>query len=98
MYERFIDLKAAFDKVDRKILWKAMEERSIRRGLIERVKEIYEQTKNAVRVYGNITDWFWTRKGVRISPKPATLWPCNSRCEGGDEERTSRWSIDKKRH
>jgi len=42
-----------------------MEERGIRRGLTERVKEIYEQTKNAVRIYGNITNWFWTRKGVR---------------------------------
>jgi len=42
-----------------------MEERGIRRGLIKRVKEIYEQTKNAVRVHGNITNWFWTRKGVR---------------------------------
>jgi len=35
MYGFFIDLKAAFDKVDRKIVWRAMEERSIRRGLIE---------------------------------------------------------------
>jgi len=40
MYGFFIDLKAAFDKVDRKILWRAMEKRDIRRGLIERVKEI----------------------------------------------------------
>jgi len=31
-----------------------MEERGIRRGLIDRVKKIYEQTKNAVRVRGNI--------------------------------------------
>jgi len=61
----FIDLKAAFDKVDRKIMWKAMEERGIRRGLIERVKEIYEESKNAVRVHENITNWFGTRKGVR---------------------------------
>jgi len=51
--------------VDRKILWNAIEERAIRRRLIERVKEIYEQTKNAVKVHGNITNWFWTRKGVR---------------------------------
>jgi len=42
-----------------------MEERSIRRGLIERVKEIFEQIKNAVRVHRNTTHWFRTRKGVR---------------------------------
>jgi len=42
-----------------------MEERSIRRGLIERIKEIYEQTKNAVRVHGNMINWFGTREAVR---------------------------------
>jgi len=45
----FMDLKTAFDKVDR-----AMEERGIRRRLIERVTEIYEQTKNAVRIHGKV--------------------------------------------
>jgi len=45
----------------RKILWRAMEERGIRRGSIERVKEIYEQTKNTVRVHGNIINRFGTR-------------------------------------
>jgi len=49
VYVFFIDLKAAFDKVVRKILWKQW-----RRGLIERVKEIYEQTKTAVKVHGNM--------------------------------------------
>jgi len=52
VYGFFIDLKAAFDKVDRNILWKAMEDRGIRIGLIERIKEIYEQTKNAIRIHG----------------------------------------------
>jgi len=42
-----------------------MEERGIRRALIERRKEIYEQTKNVIRVHENITDWFWTRKEIR---------------------------------
>jgi len=65
VYGFFIDLQAAFDKIDRKILWKSMEERDIKRGLTERVKEIYEQIKNAVKVHGNITNWFATRKGVR---------------------------------
>jgi len=65
MYEFIIDLKAAFDQVDGKILWRAMEQKNIRRGLIERVKEIYEQTKNAVRVHGNTTNLFGTTKRVR---------------------------------
>lgn len=40
-----IDLKAAFDKIDRRVLWREMERKGIKKGL-ERVKEIYENTKN----------------------------------------------------
>ncbi|KMQ91375.1 flagellar attachment zone protein 1-like protein [Lasius niger] len=65
MYGFFMDLKAAFDRVDRKKLWEAMEKRGVRRGLTERVKEIYESTKCAVRSQGRRSEWFWTEKGVR---------------------------------
>jgi len=61
----FIDLKAAFDKVDREELWIAMEKRGISIGLINRIKEIYRSTKNAVKVHGGVSDWFWTEKGLR---------------------------------
>jgi len=77
--------------VDRKMLWKAIEERAIKRELIERVKEIYEQIKNAVRVQHynrNITNWFWMKKGIRQG-RPVTLCP-NSRCGRGDEKRANR--------
>jgi len=84
--------------VDRKILWKAMEERGIRRGLIERVKEIYEQIKNAVRVYGNITNRFWTRKGVKqgclLSPLLFALVIADVE---EDVKKTSRQSNDRKK-
>lgn len=41
----FIDLKAAFDLVDRKILVEAMRKRGIRVGLTERVVEILRETR-----------------------------------------------------
>lgn len=63
IYGFFMDLKAAFDKVDRKELWKALEEGGTRNTLIERIKKIYKSTKNAVRVRGKMS--FWTEKGVR---------------------------------
>lgn len=44
----FIDLKASFDMVVREELWKRMSERGVGKGLIERVKEIYEETENVV--------------------------------------------------
>lgn len=65
IFEFFMDLKAAFDKVDRKELWKAMEEKGIRTGLVERIREIYASTKNAVRVKGKVSGCFWTEKEVR---------------------------------
>ncbi|XP_053989911.1 uncharacterized protein LOC128882350 [Hylaeus volcanicus] len=49
LYALFVDLKAAFDKVNRTKLWKVMEQRGVRKGLIERSKELYEETSNTIR-------------------------------------------------
>lgn len=51
--------------IDRKILWEVMERRGIRKGIVERVKEIYMSTKNVVRVDGRVSERFWTEKGLR---------------------------------
>ncbi|XP_015124074.1 uncharacterized protein LOC107046086 [Diachasma alloeum] len=40
----FIDLKAAFDSVSRKVLWEVIRDRGISDALTERVKEIYRET------------------------------------------------------
>jgi len=50
MVAMFIDLKGAFDAVNRDILWEALEQRGVRRGLRERVKEAYRETSSRVRV------------------------------------------------
>lgn len=36
----FVDLKAAFDNVDRGILWKTMEEKGVEYSLMNKIKEI----------------------------------------------------------
>lgn len=59
-----MDLKSAFDIVDRKVLWEAIERRGISKGIIEKVKEIYESTRNVVRVNGKILESFWTKRKV----------------------------------
>ncbi|XP_067217103.1 LINE-1 retrotransposable element ORF2 protein [Linepithema humile] len=61
----FIDLKAAFDSVDRGILVGAMRERGVREGLVERVEEVLKETKSKVRVGGEEGGNFWTARGVR---------------------------------
>lgn len=56
--------KSAFDRIDRKILWKTMERRGIRREK-ERIKEIYENTKHVVRDNERVSEGFWTEKRLR---------------------------------
>lgn len=46
----FVDLKAAFDLVDRETLMGIIRERGIREGLVERVGVLLKETKSRVRV------------------------------------------------
>lgn len=61
----FVDLRAAFDSVDREILVGAMTKRGIKERLIERVVEILRETISRVRVGGEEEEKFWTARGVR---------------------------------
>jgi len=48
----FVDLRAAFDSVDRGTMISALRERGVREGLVERVAECLRETKSRVRVRG----------------------------------------------
>lgn len=61
----FIDLKAAFDSVNRGTLIKAIKERGIREGLTERIEEVVRETKSRVRIGGKLSEEFWQSRGVR---------------------------------
>ncbi|KAL6421061.1 hypothetical protein ACFW04_013585 [Cataglyphis niger] len=63
----FIDLKAAFDSVDRRKLVEAMRERGMREGLIRRSEDIMRETRNRVRRGEDLGTGFWTGRGVRQS-------------------------------
>jgi len=58
----FINLKAAFDSVDRRVLIEAMRESGIGEKLIERVEEVIRETKSSVRLVGEVGKGFWTTK------------------------------------
>ena len=45
----FMDLRAAFDSMDKRVLYKATREGWIREGLIERVKEVLNEIKSGER-------------------------------------------------
>lgn len=61
----FVDLKAAFDSVDRKNLIKALRERGVREGLVERIEEMLRETRSRVRLGSQLGEGFWTARGVR---------------------------------
>lgn len=65
MVALFVDLKAAFDSVDRGILLETMEGRGIKVGLIERVRILLNETKSKVRIGEEMGEQFWTGRGVR---------------------------------
>lgn len=48
VYAVFLDLKAAFDNIDREKLWDIQENKEIDRSLIIHLKKIYEGTRTAV--------------------------------------------------
>ncbi|CAB0041767.1 unnamed protein product [Trichogramma brassicae] len=65
VYATFIDLKKAFDTVNRKKLWECMQRLGISEYLTERIKQLYEETKGKVRWKNEVSEEFWTVKGVR---------------------------------
>lgn len=77
LFAFFVDFRAAFDTVDRELLWRTLKKQKISNQLIERLKEIYEETVNKVRVGEKETTEFWTSKGLRqgcpLSPSLFTL-------------------------
>lgn len=46
----FVDLRAAFDTVNREILWKMMRERGIREELVRKCEDMLRETRNRVRI------------------------------------------------
>jgi len=65
VYAFFADLKAAFDNVDRGILWRTLREMDLDEGMIRRLELIYEKTEVMVRTEAGLTESFVTRRGVR---------------------------------
>lgn len=61
----FVDLKAAFDSVDKGVLVEAMREKRIRAGLVERVDEALKEIRSRVGIGGKAGEDFWTVKVMK---------------------------------
>jgi len=65
VYLFFVDLKAAFDKVDKSRLWEELQRKGVKDELVRGVEKIYEETEVTVRTGQGFTRSFRTTKGVR---------------------------------
>lgn len=61
----FVDLKKAFDKVDREILWEKTQKIGVNGKFLRMLKEIYRETNCEVITKEGMTENFQTKKGVR---------------------------------
>ncbi|CAH8507928.1 unnamed protein product, partial [Schistosoma guineensis] len=61
----FLDLKAAFDSVDRETLWQCLSLKGVPQKYINLVKALYSNTTSRVRAYGELSSTFATSSGVR---------------------------------
>lgn len=61
----FVDLKAAFDSIDREMLVETLRERGVRKGLTKRIEQVVRETRSRVRMRGKV----WAR--VTDFPPPS---------------------------
>ena len=61
----FLDLKAAFDSVDRNTLWYCLSQKGVSIKFVNLSKSLYSQSRGCVRVYDSLSPEFTTKKGVR---------------------------------
>lgn len=87
----FIDLKVAFDSVDRRIFVETMREKGIRMGLIERVEEMLEKTSCKIKVGrgGGNKEAVLDRKKSKTGLSTESLTVQHFNCGYGREARKS---------
>lgn len=85
MLSLYVDLKGAFDMVDRDKLWENMRRRGMEEKLIRKIKELYRRTRVRMRIGEEMSEEFWVEKGVRQGCPPTAFQHANSGHGGRDE-------------
>jgi len=65
LHVAYVDIKAAFEMVDREAFWKSLQAKHMPPFLISLIKDLHTGTKSCVRVGRNCTASFPTYPGVR---------------------------------
>ncbi|KAH9596701.1 F-actin-capping protein subunit alpha, variant 3 [Schistosoma haematobium] len=70
----FLDIRAAFDSLDRTVLWDCLLKKGVPEKFINILKALYTNTSGRVRAYNHLSPLFYSSSGVRqgcpISPFP----------------------------
>jgi hypothetical protein len=61
----FLDLKSAFDSVDRQVLWQCLSIKGVPSKFLSLLKALYSNSRGRVKVYGKLSPEFTTSSGVR---------------------------------
>lgn len=70
-----MDLKAVFDRVDREKLWRIMEEKGMDKGMIGRVKRMYENTEVIIKTKNGLTKELKHSKQEKASSRVVWMSP-----------------------
>ena len=65
LHFNFIDFKAAFDTIWRRALWKMMTAIGVDPKIVRIIETLYDNTKCAVVIDGQLTEWFEVGVGLR---------------------------------
>ena len=65
LYACFIDLRKAYDSVNRAHLWRILQQYGIPTKIIQLLRDLLYGTEAAVHMYGSKSDWFGVHTGVR---------------------------------
>jgi len=65
VYGCFVDLRKAYDSVDRETLWKVLQHYGIDGDLLDMIKLLYKNTRTAIRVGDGRTEEFSLKAGVK---------------------------------
>ena len=65
LYQVFIDLKKAYDRVWHAALWAIMWNHNISANLVHTIEQLYHNATSAVQMNGSIGEWFRTTVRVR---------------------------------
>jgi exonuclease III len=65
LYNAFVDLEKAYDRVDRGRLWSILEEYGVDLPLIRAIASLYSKSRSCVRVLGRKSEYFSVGAGLR---------------------------------